>query len=212
MSVGFKDLLILHMINMLINVFGMRSDIAKNITTAAKSPWSTSYDETDDGGYKITVHCGGTPASILSSGPPPASFLSIKYIMLTLLFEPKLMGRKPRIIVCDHGKQPRFAYLEDDTLWTYHCFTFWDKISYAHYLNEDTMASIMSDVIKYFPPTRFVEILEDIHPDYRKILFGDKNDQTQYIEDSKVNLENRMILIRFLNEHFGGSDPEQMRL
>ena len=200
MSASFKDCVGLCMTNMLRCEFNMYSDVVRQITSAALMPWCVSYEE-KNGKRKITVH--------LSVHPTVS--LSIKYIMLTLLFYPELMGCTPRIIVVDHGK-PRFTYIEDDSLWKYHCLTFWDEWSSAYYMNEDIISSIMSDVIKYFPSERFIEILEDIHPDYRSILFGDKNDRMQYIEDSKVNLENRMILIRFLNEHFGESNPDQMRL
>lgn len=204
MGTSFKDSVGLRMTNMLLYEFKMYREAVREITSTALMPWRAVYEE-KNGERKITVHCSQAYGH-------PTYILSIKYIMLTLLFYPELMGQKPRIIIADHGKQPRFAYLEDDSLWEYFCLTFWDKYSYAGYLNEDLMKSIMSDVIKYFTPERFTEILQDIHPDYIKILFGDKNDRAQYIEDSKVNLENRMILIRFLNEHFGESDLDQMRL
>lgn len=120
---------------------------------------------------------------------------TIKWIYLTLLGYPNLLGSKPYLYIKDYNILGTLVLS---------LFNFEDQ----SYNNEKLIYSIFKWILIVLSTARVSEIFNEIHEGYLPIL---KKYRDDLIEASSFNMENRMFLIRFLNEKFD-SKEEVFRL
>ena len=115
-------------------------------------------------------------------------------LILTALRFPSLMGDKPVIDI-------HLTYSDGDTL--RETLDLFNRITEDSFIENKIFLNMFNGLLMYFPSDRLLDILNNFHPDYKRMIL-DHSDY--FIKSTKENMENRMVLIRFIREHSGVSD------